>query len=64
MKLEGIQAMVDMFDLNNAQESILPQEVISTTPSRELKARLYPREIPNGRTSTRLLLIRSGPGWC
>ena len=44
MKLEGIQAMVDMFDLNKRTGIDLPQEVISTTPSRELKARLYPRD--------------------
>lgn len=44
MKLEGIQAMVDEFDLNKRTGVDLPQEVISTTPSRELKARLYPRD--------------------
>lgn len=44
MKLEGIQAMVDEFDLNKRTGIDLPQEVISTTPSRELKARLYPRD--------------------
>jgi penicillin-binding protein 2 len=44
MKLEGIQAMVDMFDLNKRTGIDLPHEVISTTPSRELKARLYPRD--------------------
>src|SRR6185503_12393168 len=44
MKLEGIQAMVDMFDLDKRTGIDLPHEVISTTPSRELKARLYPRD--------------------
>src|SRR5712664_2156773 len=44
MKLEGIQAMVDEFDLNKRTGIDLPHEVISTTPSRELKARLYPNE--------------------
>jgi penicillin-binding protein 2 len=44
MKLEGIQAMVDEFALNKRTGIDLPQEVVSTTPSRELKARLYPRD--------------------
>src|SRR5712691_10713225 len=44
MKLEGIQAMVDEFDLDKRTGIDLPQETISTTPSRELKARLYPRD--------------------
>lgn len=44
MKLEGIQQMVDMFDLNKRTGIDLPHEVVSTTPSRELKARLYPRD--------------------
>jgi penicillin-binding protein 2 len=44
MKLEGIQAMVDMFDLNQKTGIDLPHEVTSTTPSRELKARLYPKD--------------------
>jgi penicillin-binding protein 2 len=44
MKLEGIQAMVDEFDLDKRTGVDLPHEVISTTPSRELKARLYPRD--------------------
>ena len=44
MKLEGIQSMVDMFDLDKRTGIDLPHEVISTTPSRELKARLYPRD--------------------
>jgi penicillin-binding protein 2 len=39
MKLEGIQAMVEMFDLNKRTGIDLPHEVVSTTPSRELKAR-------------------------
>jgi len=44
MKLEGIQGMVDMFDLDKKTGIDLPHEVISTTPSRELKAKLYPRD--------------------
>ncbi len=44
MKLEGIQAMVEEFELNKRTGIDLPQEVISTTPSRELKARLHPRD--------------------
>lgn len=44
MKLEGIQAMVDEFDLNKRTGIDLPHEVISTTPSREFKARNYPAD--------------------
>jgi penicillin-binding protein 2 len=44
MKLEGIQAMVDMFDLDKRTGIDLPHEVISYTPSREFKARLYPND--------------------
>ena len=44
MKLEGIQQMVGLFDLNRRTGIDLPHEVISTTPSRELKARLYPSD--------------------
>ncbi len=44
MKLEGIQAMVDMFELDKRTGIDLPHEVVSTTPSRELKARLYPKD--------------------
>src|SRR6266852_4546060 len=44
MKLEGIQAMVDEFDLNKRTGVDLPHEVISTTPSRENKARIYPTD--------------------
>jgi penicillin-binding protein 2 len=44
MKLEGIQGMVDEFDLNKRTGIDLPHEVVSTTPSRELKARLYPTD--------------------
>src|SRR2546421_2740835 len=44
MKLEGIQAMVAMFELDKSSGIDLPHEVISTTPSRELKARLYPKD--------------------
>jgi penicillin-binding protein 2 len=44
MKLEGIQQMVEMFDLNKRTGIDLPHEVVSTTPSRELKARLSPKD--------------------
>src|SRR5580765_2680061 len=44
MKLEGIQAMVDMFELDKRTGIDLPHEVVSTTPSRELKARQYPKD--------------------
>jgi len=44
MKLEGIQAMVDMFDLDKRTGIDLPHEVVSLTPSREFKARLYPND--------------------
>ena len=44
MKLEGIQSMVDMFDLDKRTGIDLPHEVLSTTPSRELKAKLYPKD--------------------
>jgi penicillin-binding protein 2 len=44
MKLEGIQSMVEEFDLNKRTGIDLPHEVISTTPSREFKARNYPTD--------------------
>jgi penicillin-binding protein 2 len=44
MKLEGIQEMVRMFDLDKRTGIDLPHEQISTTPSRELKAKLYPTD--------------------
>lgn len=44
MKLEGIQAMVDMFELDKRTGIDLPHEVISSTPSREFKAKLEPRD--------------------
>jgi penicillin-binding protein 2 len=44
MKLEGIQQMVEEFDLNKRSGIDLPHEVVSYTPSRELKARLYPTD--------------------
>lgn len=44
MKLEGIEAMVDMFDLNKRTGIDLPHESKSDTPSREFKARLYPKD--------------------
>ena len=44
MKLEGIQQMVSEFDLDKRTGIDLPHEVVSTTPSRELKAKLYPND--------------------
>jgi len=44
MKLEGIQEMVRMFELDKRTGIDLPHELISTTPSRELKAKLEPRD--------------------
>lgn len=44
MKLEGIQAMADEFDLNKRTGIDLPHEIVSITPSRELKAKLYPSD--------------------
>ena len=44
MKLEGIQQMVNEFELDKRTGIDLPHEVISTTPSRELKAKLYPTD--------------------
>ena len=44
MKLEGIQEMVRMFELDKRSGIDLPHEVVSTTPSRELKAKLYPND--------------------
>jgi penicillin-binding protein 2 len=44
MKLEGIMQMADMFDLDKRTGIDLPHEVISTTPSRELKAKLFPKD--------------------
>lgn len=44
MKLEGIETMVDEFDLNKRTGIDLPHEVISQTPSREFKARLTPKD--------------------
>src|SRR6266550_1799002 len=44
MKLEGIQEMVEEFDLNKRTGIDLPHEIVSITPSRELKARLYPTD--------------------
>src|ERR1041385_1056092 len=44
MKLEGIQQMVSMFELDKRTGIDLPHEVVSTTPSRELKAKLYPND--------------------
>jgi penicillin-binding protein 2 len=44
MKLEGIQQMVREFELDKRTGIDLPHEIISITPSRELKAKLYPTD--------------------
>ncbi|HEY0380136.1 MAG TPA: penicillin-binding protein 2 [Pyrinomonadaceae bacterium] len=44
MKLEGIQQMAEMFDLNKRTGVDLPHEVVSITPTRELKARQSPKD--------------------
>jgi len=44
MKLEGIQEMVRMFELDKRTGIDLPHELISMTPSREFKAKLEPRD--------------------
>ena len=44
MKLEGIMAMVDEFEMNKRTGIDLPHELISWTPSREFKARFNPRD--------------------
>ncbi|MCA1616261.1 MAG: penicillin-binding protein 2 [Acidobacteria bacterium] len=44
MKLEGIQQMVSDYDLNRRTGVDLPHEVVSWTPSREMKKRFNPRD--------------------
>ena len=44
MKLEGIQEMVREFELDRRTGIDLPHEIVSITPSRELKARLSPKD--------------------
>lgn len=44
MKLEGIQEMVNEFELNKRTGIDLPHELVSLTPSREQKARFYPSD--------------------
>lgn len=44
MKLEGIMAMVDEFEMNKRTGIDLPGELISWTPSREFKAKWNPRD--------------------
>jgi penicillin-binding protein 2 len=44
MGLDGIQRMVDDFELNRRTGIDLPQERVSWTPSREFKARFNPRD--------------------
>jgi penicillin-binding protein 2 len=48
MTIEGIEAMVNEFDLNKRTGIDLPHEAISLTPSREFKARMQPHD-PNWR---------------
>jgi penicillin-binding protein 2 len=43
MKIEGIEQMVDDFDLNKRTGIDIPHEVRSFTPSREFKARMQPK---------------------
>jgi penicillin-binding protein 2 len=44
MTLDGIEQMVDEFDLNKKTGVDLPHELVSWTPSREFKARFNPRD--------------------
>ena len=44
MGLEGIQKMVDEYDLNKRTGVDLPRELVSWTPSREFKRRFNPRD--------------------
>ncbi|HEY0079885.1 MAG TPA: penicillin-binding protein 2, partial [Pyrinomonadaceae bacterium] len=44
MTLEGIEAMVDEFEINKKSGIDLPRELISWTPSRAFKARFNPRD--------------------
>lgn len=44
MKLDGIMAMVDEFEMNKRTGVDLPHELVSWTPSREFKARFNPRD--------------------
>src|SRR3989440_3126959 len=44
MKLEGIQEMVNEFELNKRSGIDLPHEVVSLTPSREQKAKFIPSD--------------------
>ncbi len=44
MELEGIQQMVSDYDLNRRTGIDLPHELISWTPSREMKKRFNPRD--------------------
>jgi penicillin-binding protein 2 len=44
MELEGIQKMVSDYDLNRRSGVDLPHELVSWTPSREMKRRFNPRD--------------------
>ena len=57
MKLEGIQAMVDMFDLDKQTGIDLPHEVTST-PRRHANSKpVFIQRILNGKTSTRSIRL-------
>jgi len=44
MGIQGIESMVDEFDLNRRTGIDLPNEAVSWTPSREFKKRMQPRD--------------------
>jgi penicillin-binding protein 2 len=44
MRIEGIEEMVDDFDLNKRTGIDLPNEIVSWTPSREFKRKMQPRD--------------------
>ncbi|MFN2595749.1 MAG: penicillin-binding protein 2 [Pyrinomonadaceae bacterium] len=52
MGLEGIMKMVDTFDLDKPTGVDLPHELVSWTPSRELKAKVNPRDAEWGDIDT------------
>ena len=54
--------MVDEFDLNKRTGIDLPNEVMSTTPSREFKAKLHPKGSRMERHRHRLFIVRTGLG--
>jgi penicillin-binding protein 2 len=44
MTIDGIEKMVDEFDINKRSGIDLPHEIVSWTPSKEFKARMQPRD--------------------